>query len=119
MPITFNASVGGGLPPYSLLWEYGDGVGGGAANATHAYTVPGTYPVTLHVVDSLGTSNTQNFTVTVSGSTNTSSPPPSVKGNSAPAAGPSELEVLLIGLAVGVAVTVGAVEVLRRRGRRG
>ena len=114
-PATFTASAGGGAAPRSFLWEFGDGLASASANTTHSYTAPGSYPVSVRVTDSLGSAQMENFTVTVTGSTG--APPPATTGASASPAGPSELEVLLIGLAVGVAATVGVVELLRRRGR--
>jgi PKD repeat protein len=114
-PVTFNASVGGGSGPYNVFWGFGDGLGSGAINTTHSYSTPGTYPITLRVVDALGTAKTQNFTVVVVGTISSSNP---TKGTSTSPAGPSELEVLLIGLAAGVVVALGAVELLRRQGRR-
>ncbi len=38
----------------SYSWTFGDGTGSTAANVIHTYSVAGTYPVILHIVDSLG-----------------------------------------------------------------
>ncbi|WP_456600671.1 PKD domain-containing protein, partial [Blastococcus sp. SYSU DS0616] len=40
-----------------FAWDFGDGVPGTGATATHGYAVPGTYPVTLTVTDDSGASS--------------------------------------------------------------
>jgi len=45
--IYFTATVGGGEPPISLEWDFGDGESASGALANHAYNLSGTYPVTL------------------------------------------------------------------------
>lgn len=46
----------GGTPPYRYAWDYGDGSGGPAANATnHVFSAPGVYAVSVAITDSAGT----------------------------------------------------------------
>lgn len=54
--VIFTANVQGGLPPFSLRFDFGDGTFIETANftAVHTYTVPGAYAVRVTVQDSLG-----------------------------------------------------------------
>ena len=47
-------------------WTFGDGTTSTAASGTHAYATPGTYTVTLSIIDSHGLSDTDTATITVS-----------------------------------------------------
>ncbi len=49
----------------SYLWDFGDGMTSNKADASHIYTIPGTYTVTLTVTDDRGGSTTDTFTVDV------------------------------------------------------
>lgn len=49
----------------SYLWSFGDGMTGSGATVVHAYTVAGTYPVTLTVTDNDGKSSTAQTTAKV------------------------------------------------------
>ncbi len=49
--IQFTATATGGTAPYNYSWDFGDGTTGTGAAATHSYLLPGTYTVTLTVVD--------------------------------------------------------------------
>ncbi|MES2679684.1 MAG: PKD domain-containing protein [Bacteroidota bacterium] len=40
-----------GIAPYSYLWNFGDGNTSNAPNPSHNYIIPGTYPITLRVID--------------------------------------------------------------------
>src|SRR6266704_3041729 len=56
-PVTFNATVSGGVAPYQFYWTFGDG-GSDSSNVnpvTHTYSVAGTYVATLVVYDSNAT----------------------------------------------------------------
>src|SRR5262249_45909020 len=47
-------------------WDFGDGTGGSGIAPTHGYSRPGTYSVTLTVINDLGQSASVSKTVTVS-----------------------------------------------------
>jgi PKD repeat protein len=64
--VTFDA--GGSTDNVGVVayeWDFGDGTTGTGKSATHAYTNPGTYTVTLTVKDAAGNSATDTITVTV------------------------------------------------------
>jgi PKD repeat protein len=63
--VQFAAAATGGTGPYSYSWNFGDGTTGTGASATHSYLLPGTYKVTLTVVDANGLTTTASTTVTV------------------------------------------------------
>lgn len=57
LDVTFDdQSVLGGAPITSWIWDFGDGTidNSGNPNPTHTYVSPGTFPVSLQVVDSNG-----------------------------------------------------------------
>jgi hypothetical protein len=51
--------VSGGIPPYSYLWEFGDGETSTDENPSHSYDDSGYYTVSLTVTDDRGNSDTQ------------------------------------------------------------
>jgi len=55
--VSFTATVNG-IPPYTYLWNFGDGNSSGATQPTHTYTTIGYDTVSLTVIDSAGCSNT-------------------------------------------------------------
>jgi PKD repeat protein len=63
--VQFTATATGGTGPYSFSWGFGDGTTGTGASASHSYLLPGTYRVTLTVVDANGLTTTASTTVTV------------------------------------------------------
>jgi PKD repeat protein len=63
--VQFTATATGGTAPYSYSWNFGDGTTGTGASASHSYLLPGTYKVTLTVVDANGLTTTASTTVTV------------------------------------------------------
>jgi PKD repeat protein len=68
-PVNFNASgttTSGGATVVSYQWDFGDGGASALANPAHTFAAPGTYTVTLTVVDSQGRAGTGTRTVTVS-----------------------------------------------------
>lgn len=67
----------------SALWTFGDGGTSGSKSATHTYSTPGTYTVTLVVSNSVGTSPTISKTISI------------VQGSGSCAAGPTEANVSL------------------------
>ncbi|MGD8490331.1 MAG: PKD domain-containing protein [Anaerolineae bacterium] len=46
-PVTFTAQVSGSVPASSYRWDFGDGITATGAVATHVYTTPATYTVSL------------------------------------------------------------------------
>jgi len=69
VPVTFDGSAsydsdGGGL---TYAWDFGDGSTGEGMTVQHTYTMAGTYPVSLTVVDDEGMSDTASTTATISG----------------------------------------------------
>ena len=69
--VTFTATVSGGTPSYTLLWNFGDGATGTSNPMSHAYTASNTYTVTLKATDSASNSATASHVVVVS-----AQPPP-------------------------------------------
>lgn len=51
--------VSGGIPPYSYLWEFGDGETSTNDNPSHSYDDSGYYTVSLTVTDDRGNTDTQ------------------------------------------------------------
>lgn len=47
----FNCTILGGLSPFNVTWEFGDGTISYGQNATHIYQLPGFYEVNITVVD--------------------------------------------------------------------
>jgi heat shock protein HslJ len=65
-PIKFDAGAstsGGSIKDYT--WDFGDSVKGTGMTVQHQYTKPGTYTVTLTVMDSNGKTATTTHTVTI------------------------------------------------------
>ncbi|GAA5216819.1 choice-of-anchor J domain-containing protein [Corallincola platygyrae] len=54
-PVSFQATVSGGVAPYTYLWAFGDGETSTDAESTHTYSEAGSYTVTLTVTDTEGT----------------------------------------------------------------
>jgi hypothetical protein len=78
-----NATIVGGVPPYAVSWDFGDGQNSlssvqttGPISANHSYTQPGVYNVVLRITDSQGNSaylqtvTVVNGPVTAVGTTN-------------------------------------------------
>jgi PKD repeat protein len=52
--VVFEASIDGGTPPYTCLWDLGDGTTSDECSTSHIYENPGTYTATINVTDSVG-----------------------------------------------------------------
>jgi PKD repeat protein len=64
--VNFVSSVGGGLPPYSYLWNFGDGNTSTAVAPSHMYSASGVYPVTLTITDGANTTQTSHTNASTS-----------------------------------------------------
>ena len=68
---TFNSSISGGTPPYTVTWNFDDstpevsGSPSTAGNTTHTYESVGRYNATLTVVDSSDSTVVKNWTIAV------------------------------------------------------
>jgi gliding motility-associated-like protein len=56
--VQFNSTTSGGSPPYSYIWDFGDGTTSTLESPLHTYTSTGPYTVTLTVLD---TENTDSY----------------------------------------------------------
>jgi|GEM_PF-2985981 len=63
IPIEFTGAAYGGTPPYSWLWDFGDGHSSVEQKPAHSYSEPDSYRVVLTVTD--GESHTDDDTVFV------------------------------------------------------
>jgi PKD repeat protein len=63
----FEANITGGTEPYTISWDFGDGVEetGTDGNTTHTFTISGLYNVTVDVADSLNNTGSANTLVEV------------------------------------------------------
>lgn len=102
LTISFRATPLGGTPPYTYLWDFGDGSTSTLKTPTHTYAEPGTYLVTLTVTDAEGRTVTKTMEVRII------APPP-----------PPPPSLLLVYVAVSLAASgiAGAVLWFRRRSR--
>ncbi len=62
-PVTFTAQASGGSPPYTYQWSFG----GSGSTAMWTFTSPGTYPVSVTVMDNCGKAAVGTVNVTVTG----------------------------------------------------
>lgn len=58
-PVSFTNQSTSALPIQSYSWDFGDGNSSNTANTSHVYATPGTYTVTLVVVNSVGTADAE------------------------------------------------------------
>jgi PKD repeat protein len=68
--VGFETSTDGGTPPYTCLWDLGDGTTGDTCSVSHIYQNPGTYTATVTVTDSAGqtaSDSTEEFSITNTG----------------------------------------------------
>lgn len=115
--VDLQASFSGGVAPYKVTWLFADGtppviltgITAAQAKESHAFAAPGTYVVRVDVNDSSSGSATATLRIVVSSS----------GGQSGPAAGLSSPWIWTLTLLAVVAVVVGAVVLIWRRGGRG
>jgi hypothetical protein len=81
-PLSFSvAPVDAISPVVATTWSFGDGGSAATAAATHTYSSPGTYSVTVTAVDAAGNTSSAGGQVTVAAA---ESPPPPARGPSTP-----------------------------------
>jgi len=56
LSVTFQASLSGGIPPYTVNWDFGDGSNGSGTTVNHQYSTVGQYLVSATASDSCGDS---------------------------------------------------------------
>ncbi len=64
-PLNFTPLIAGWSGTVTYNWNIGDGTTTTTANPTHTYLDPGTYTVTLTVVDSIGNTATTQVVITI------------------------------------------------------
>jgi len=52
--VTFTATISGGVTPYNMTWNFGDGTTGIGLSPAHTYTANGVYYVTMNAADNIG-----------------------------------------------------------------
>jgi len=57
----FNGSVTGGCPPYTYVWDFGDGGSSSDPSPRHTYQTPGNFTARMTVTDSKGNSCQKNI----------------------------------------------------------
>jgi PKD repeat protein len=60
---TFTSAAGGGVPPYTYLWNFGDGNTSAESSPSHRYTNYGTFAASCTVTDSQGKFATDDLTI--------------------------------------------------------
>lgn len=93
--VFFNATVSGGVAPYTFLWTFGDGGSGSGQWQEHVYTDNGTYLARVRVTDQDGfVNNSTSVLVTVTGNQSSGSGGTlSVNFTADPTQGPTPLNV--------------------------
>jgi len=66
LTVSFTGGATGGVPPYSFLWDFGDGTTSTAQNPVHTYTSGGRFKAVLTVTDSSGNDDSDSVTIKVS-----------------------------------------------------
>lgn len=60
LAVSFTGAGGGGFPPYTYSWNFGDGQQSAAQNVAHTYAQEGTFTAALTVTDTKATSATDD-----------------------------------------------------------
>ncbi len=63
--VEFAANTSGGVPPYAISWQFGDGSTSTGSTALHTYASPGFYVAVLNVTDSYNRTALVSTNVTV------------------------------------------------------
>ena len=115
-PFTWLAigNVGGGVPPYSYVWLFGDGGTSTGSDVSHIYRAAANYTPILVVTDSTGISRSNSSFVEVQVNS-TLGPPPSTSGTTSTIA-PWIPVAAVLGAATGIAAIALAVWTRTRRG---
>ncbi|MDH7513965.1 MAG: PKD domain-containing protein [Clostridiales bacterium] len=97
LTVSFSGSATGGTPPYSYIWNFGDGGTSTAQNPTHTYSAAGNYIAILAVTDSQSAQNSASVSITVSSVPKTLS----ASASASPTSGQPPLTVNFTGSASG------------------
>jgi len=62
---TFGSTPSGGVPPYTLAWNFGDGGAGAGVSPQHAFAAPGTFTTMVTVTDAKGTTATNSAPISI------------------------------------------------------
>lgn len=67
LSVIFSGSATGGIPPFTYVWDFGDGTGnpGPGNDVSHVYDTPGTFNASVTVIDSIATSVTGQTVIVV------------------------------------------------------
>jgi immune inhibitor A len=95
--VTFDGSASTGDLPLAYAWNLGDGTTAEGPTVNHAYGEPGTYTVTLAVMDATGDTDTATVQMTVTAAPGGGTTPLPTTGGGAALAG-----LVLVGAAVGI-----------------
>ena len=93
--VQYEASVTGGCPEYTYLWDFGDGTTSTERNPRHTYDREGAYTASLTVTDSKGTPAVSSVALTAT------CPPVNATASGTPLSGQAPLIVTFEGTATG------------------